>query len=139
MASIDDLNKKLDQAGEGSQPWIPEQEGDQIAGPVAARGSYTHPEYGTSPTLTIVTDPASVVVAGKPVKDAGTMRVSMFGAVLAGATEENDIRPGDWVAIRFLGVKKTRGGTTSYKNYAVIVEHPTATSKLDAAAGNEFA
>ncbi len=38
MPSIADLNKKLDAAGEGSQPWKPTKEGDQIAGRVTVIG-----------------------------------------------------------------------------------------------------
>ena len=131
MPSIDDLNKKLDEAGEGSQPWKPSKEGDQIAGKVTVRGSFTHPEFGTSATLTIRTDDESVKVDGKSIKQAGVMRVGMFGTVLAGVIDEHNVQANDWVAIRYLGLKKTNNGAMSYKNYAVVVEHPTASDKLD--------
>lgn len=133
MPSIADLNAKLDAAGEGTQPFKPNEEGDQIAGRIVAVGSFTHPEYGTSPTLTFETDADSVVMDGKPVKDAGNMRTLMAGAVLGGAFSDNQIAVGDWVAIRYLG-KKQGKATNPYKNYAVVVEKAppvTATSKLD--------
>ena len=67
MASLKDLNAKLDAAAEGSQPWKANKEGDQIAGVITVVGSFTHAEYGTSPTLTIETEdgtmPAGALVS----------------------------------------------------------------------------
>lgn len=142
MASLADLNKRLDAAGEGSQPWKATAEGDQIAGKVTVVGSFTHPEYGTSPTLTIDTtgeEAGSVKMDGKILKDAGVMRVLMAGTVLGGSMDEQQIAVGDWVAIRFLGKKTPNSGGKPYNNYAVVKEAPTTSSKLDAAAGAEFA
>jgi len=133
MASLDDLNRKLDAAGEGTQPAKFTKEGDQIAGTVKVVGSFTHAEYGTSPTLTIDTDDDSVILDGKKVPAAGTMRVLMAGAVLGGAMDEQQITSGDWIALRYLGKRQTSNGAASYNNYAVVVEHPSASSKLDSA------
>ena len=130
MPSIADLNAKLDAAGEGTQPFKPNEEGDQIAGTIIAVGSFTHPEYGTSPTLTFETDADSVIMDGKKIKAAGNMRTLMAGAVLGGAFSDNQIAVGDWVAIRYLG-KKQGKATNPYKNYAVVVEKATASTKLD--------
>lgn len=139
MASLSDLNAKLDAAGEGVQPWKPSKEGDQIGGKVLSTGSFTHPEYGTSPTINIETEDGSVIVDGKAIKAAGQMRVSCFGAVLGSSFDENNVQAGDSLAIRFLGMKQG-GGAAKYKNYAFVCEHPTTSSKLDdaAAAGSDF-
>lgn len=131
MPSIDELNKKLDQAGEGTQPWKPSKEGDQIAGKITARGSFTHPEYGTSPTCTIEVDEGSVVMDGKAVKDQPVMRVLMAGTVLGGFTSDNNLAIGDWIAIRSLGKKTPNSGGKPYNNFATVCEKATATSKLD--------
>jgi hypothetical protein len=139
MPSIDELNKRLDSAGEGTQPWKPSKEGDQIAGKVTVRGSFTHSEYGTSPTLTIEVDEGSVIMDGKAVKDQPVMRVLMAGTVLGGFTTDNEIVVGDWVAIRYLGKKVPNSGGKPYNNFATLCEKPTASTKLDDAASSDFA
>lgn len=139
MPSLDQLNAKLDGAAEGAEPWGKDvKDGDQVAGRVVARGSFTHAEYGTSATLTIDTtaeEEGSVVIGGKTVKDHGTYRVLMAGAVLGSFVEEQDPQSGDWIALRYTGRKSNASGTMTYKSYATVCEKPTANSKLDDAAG----
>lgn len=133
MASIADLNAKLDAAGEGSQPWKATKEGDQIAGTVTVVGSFSHAEYGTSATLTIETENGSVIMDGKAIKEAGVMRTLMAGAVLGGFYSDYNPSVGDFVAIRFLGKKQGSGSSKPYNNYATVCEKPTASDKLDSA------
>jgi len=130
---LDALNRKLAAAGEGTQSWKAVKEGDQIAGRIELIGSFTHPEYGTSPTLTIDTDASSVIEDGATVADAGRRRILMAGAVLLGVFNDNSLKVGDWIALRYLGKKQTTNGTMSYRNYASVVEHPSAGDKLDRA------
>lgn len=141
MPSADDLNKRLDQAAEKAAQWAPSKAGDQVAGYVADRTTFRHPEYGDSEILTLTLDEGASSVGGKPFAEA-TATVLMAGAVLNTFVEKNDPRAGDWVAIRFLGFTTNKTGSNKYKDYATLFERPSLDDRLTAAAaeqGSEFA
>jgi len=110
MASIEDrLNRP-------TISWRPS-EGDSIAGTVVDIASHEHPEYGTSPVITVLTEAGDEYVW------------HAFGTVAKAELAKRRPKVGDTIGVKFCGVPEGR----SYKLWRVVVEHlePEPAKELD--------
>ena len=136
MSAIDDLLNKLDAPKDiiESENWIPEIEGDIVAGEILGFGSNTT-DYGTYNILTV--KPAVAISNGAQMELADGIEavgVHLMGTVLANFFADNDMAVGGDIAIRFDGKVTSKSGNP-YKSFACAYEPPTALGKLAPAKG----
>lgn len=112
------------------EPWIPASAGDMIVGEVVrlTTGMDTQYRGGRYPIVVVHDEETD---EDRSIHVFGTQMVSAFAEA-----QENGMRPGVRIAVKYVGEKKNRAGTYSYKVYGVFVD-PEAKASADT--GLDFA
>jgi hypothetical protein len=87
--------------------WRPEP-GETIEGTIKRVNETTITEYGEQSFIELTTADGTVTV--------------WCNSILSEQIESEDVKPGDHVAIKFLGLKKSKRGNRQYKNYILVKE-----------------
>ena len=125
MSIWDEMDDKV--PGSSVESWIPENEGDTIAGVVTGFESGTS-DYGDFDVIEIeVLDRK-----GKPTGEAKA--IAMMGTVLQNAFERNrkagKLRTGSEIAVRYNGMVQGKG-PNKYKSYDMLCKPPSIAADME--------
>lgn len=96
-------------------PWTPEKAGDSIIGEIEAVGQRTG-DYGPYTIITVLDN------------EGEAFNVAGFGQVLARKFEELQPQVGEKIGVQYLGEVKNKKGTSTYKNWLVMIDEPRLTN-----------
>jgi len=118
MSKLDQrLKEKEQERARVRTIWKPEKEGEILEGKVTQLGRTITP-FGESPYCEIATQDGQVWTV-------------FMNVVLADRFKEENVQKGDTIAIKFAGMKKSKKGKKTYRDF-VVAKDSTGTSKEDA-------
>jgi hypothetical protein len=102
------------------QAWIPQAEGDEVAGVITAIRPVVHTSFGPAPVVEL-----EALGVHTP------WSVWLVHTVLRRSFERQRPVVGETVLIRYLGKVQPDGGGAPYENYRVIVDRPDVGNDVD--------